>query len=130
MSPIKVGQTLTTKLSVSARQMLLGLPLQIKYDPKVLEIADVTAGEFFTKDGVKVKFSHNDQRGAGLLFITQNRDSKTGISGSGEIIELKLKALKPTEGSLVTVLPTSPIGVGNAASTPTKAALLSVSVSP
>lgn len=126
----KVGATLSLSLKVSSPDALLGLPLQIKYDPAVLEVVDAKAGAFMGQGGNPAEFSKRIVGGSGMVFFTHNRSGAEGAKGDGDLVTLDFKALKPAERSLVTVLPATPLGTGRKPMRQTGPALIGVTVQP
>ncbi|MDP3514711.1 MAG: tetratricopeptide repeat protein [Sulfuritalea sp.] len=129
-SPVaKIGATMKLKLSVSARDAISALPVQVKYDPLVLEAIDARAGGFLAKPDKKVDFTKRIVGAAGMIFVTQNV-SGDGARGDGELVEFEFKALKPVQNSLVTVLPTMATSGAGRPTQQTAAALIGVTVTP
>ncbi|MCE9569960.1 MAG: tetratricopeptide repeat protein [Rhodocyclales bacterium] len=125
----KVGGVFKLKLSVSAAEAISALPIQVKYDPTVLEAVDARAGAFLSQAGKKVEFTKRIVGAAGMIFVTQNVAGE-GIRGDGELVELEFRALKPLPSSLVTALPTMAVGSSGRPSRQTAAALIGVTVTP
>jgi general secretion pathway protein D len=125
----KVGGVFKLKLSVSAAEAISALPIQVKYDPTVLEAVDARAGAFLSQAGKKVEFTKRIVGAAGMIFVTQNVSGE-GIRGDGELVELEFRALKPLPSSLVTALPTMAVGSTGRPTRQTAAALIGVTVAP
>lgn len=125
----KVGGMMKLKLSVSAPDPIAALPVQVKYDPTVLEAIDARANGFLAQSGRKVEFTKRIVGVAGMIFLTQSI-SGDGVRGNGELVELEFKALKPTPNSLVTALPTIATGGSGKPTQQTAAALIGVTVTP
>ena len=69
-------------------------PLQIKYDPNLLKLVDVSPGDLFSKDGAVPLFTkdvHNDQ---GVATIQTSRQAgAAGVNGPGTLLTLRFQAL-------------------------------------
>ena len=75
---------------------LFSAPLQIKFDPKVLKLNDVTQGNLMASDGQQVTFTKNIQNDTGEADITLNRLPGTGgITGSGMLVTLSFTTRRP-----------------------------------
>jgi len=129
-SQAKVGETVALTLMASVPQEIVGLPLQIKYDPSVLEPADIKPGDLMAQGDAKTEFAQRVVPGSGMIFVTQNRLERGGVKGDGVLLTLGFKALKPAERSIVTVLPATPIGKDKAPQRQSGPALLGVIVTP
>jgi general secretion pathway protein D len=69
-------------------------PIQIGFDPKLLSLADVSAGGLFSKDGQQPIFSRNIMNDMGLATIQYNRPPDApGVSGTGTLLTLRFQAL-------------------------------------
>lgn len=126
----KVGETVALTLKALVPLEIVGLPLQIKYDPAVLEPIDIKPGDLIAQGGAKTEFTQRVVPGSGMVFVTQNRLERGGAKGDGALLTIGFRALKPAERSVVTVLPATPIGKDKAPLRQTGPALLGVSVTP
>ena len=89
-----LGQSFTVNLVVSNATDLFSAPLQIKYDPKVLKLNDVTQGNLMSSDGQQAVFAKNIQNDTGEADVTLNRmTGTTGITGSGMLATLSFTTL-------------------------------------
>jgi len=129
-SQAKVGETVALSLLASVPQEIVGLPLQIKYDPAVLEPVDIKPGSLMAQGDAKTDFTQRVVSGSGMIFVTQNRLERGGAKGDGVLMTLGFRALKPTERSIITVLPATPIGKDKAPLRQSGPALLGVIVTP
>ncbi len=69
-------------------------PLQIQYDPKVLNLADVSPGDLFTRDSAEPVFSRDIQNDQGLATIKIARPAgAAGAAGPGTLITLSFQAV-------------------------------------
>ena len=72
---------------------LFAVPLQIQFDPKVLALVNVDAGDLLGKDGQSVALVHRDE-GNGAVTISATRPPGTkGVDGQGSICTLTFKAI-------------------------------------
>ncbi|MBV9147102.1 MAG: type II and III secretion system protein [Acidobacteria bacterium] len=88
-----VGSTFTVNVNITGAQNAFSVPLQINYDPKVLQIVDVSNGGFLGQDGQTPALVFRADTVRGTLQITDTRPPNSGgISGSGEIFAITLSA--------------------------------------
>lgn len=127
--PARVGDIVKLQLSVSAADAISGLPVQVKYDPAVLEAIDARPGRFLAQSGKKVDFTKRIVGAAGMIFVTQ-AVAGDGARGDGSLVEFEFKALKPMQSSLVTALPTLAASSSGRPTQQTAAALIGVTVTP
>ncbi len=89
----RTGAPVQVSLMLSAAQPVSGAPLQIVYDPQVLQVTEAREGSFFRQGGEGNFSSRID--GSGNIFIAASRVGGGGISGSGDIVTLTVVPLKP-----------------------------------
>ncbi|HVN07251.1 MAG TPA: cohesin domain-containing protein [Bryobacteraceae bacterium] len=88
-----MGATFSVSLAVANATDLFSAPLQIKFDPKILKLNDVTQGSLMSSDGQQVSFTKNIQNDTGEASITLNRLPGTGgVTGSGTLVTLSFTA--------------------------------------
>jgi general secretion pathway protein D len=88
-----VGSTFTVNVNIAGAQNAFSVPLQINYDPKVLQVVDVSNGGFLSQDGQTPALVFRADTARGTLQITDTRPPNSGgISGSGEVFALTLIA--------------------------------------
>ena len=99
----QVGATFQVTVRASNAHDLFGVPLQMQFDPKVLSLVGVDAGDLLGKDGQAVALSHRDD-GEGAVTMSLARPPNTaGISGDGPLCVLTFKAIAPGTSSLALV---------------------------
>lgn len=126
---VKPGETFALKLWVSSSSGISGFPIQIKYDPQMIEVVDALPGKYLAQNGAKVDFGKRVVTGSGMAFITQNR-AEGEAKGDGDLLEVKLKALKAGPNTIVSVLPATAIAAGNRPLPQTGPTLTGIAVSP
>jgi general secretion pathway protein D len=76
------------------------VPLQLQFDPKVLALVNVDAGDLLGKDGQSVALVHRDE-GNGAVTISATRPPGTkGVDGQGSICTLTFKAVGAGDSTL------------------------------
>jgi general secretion pathway protein D len=64
------GSTFTVNVQVAGAQNAYSVPLQVTYDPKMLQVVNVSNGTFLSQDGQAVALVHRDDDSSGTLQIT------------------------------------------------------------
>jgi general secretion pathway protein D len=95
------GSTFAVNVVVSGAQNAYSVPLQISYDPKMLQVVNISNGGFLSQDGQAVALVHRDDDTTGTLQITATRPPGSGgISGQGTVLTLTLVAKAPGQSTL------------------------------
>jgi len=96
-----VGSTFQTTVMVSNAQDLFSVPMQLQYNPAVLQLVNVDAGPFLGSDGQAVSLVHRVEDSTGLVTISSSRPPNTkGVTGQGSLCTLTFKAIAPGDSSL------------------------------
>jgi general secretion pathway protein D len=83
------GSTFSLNVVLAHGQDIASVPIQISYDPKVLQFKSVTSGEYLAKDGQNVILAHRDDSATGRLVISAQRPPESsGVSGDGVVFNL------------------------------------------
>jgi len=86
------GSTFQMAVMAANARDVFSVPMQVQFDPKVLDLVNVDAGEMLGRDGQAVAVVHRDD-GAGLVTITSSRPPNVpGVSGQGVLCTLTFKA--------------------------------------
>jgi len=85
---------------LNGAQNVYSVPLQLSYDPKLLQVANVSNGTLLSQDGQPVAVVHRDDS-SGTLQVTATRPpGASGISGQGPVVTLTFVAKAPGQASL------------------------------
>jgi general secretion pathway protein D len=96
-----VGQTFAVDV-VMTGDNLYSVPLQIGYDPKTLQLLNVSNGSLLSRDGQIVSLTRRDDPSTGSVTLTATRPpNAAGISGQGSVFTLTFMAKSAGESSLV-----------------------------
>lgn len=96
----QVGATFQVTVRATNAHDLFGVPLQMQFDPKVLSLVSVDAGDLLSRDGQLVALSHRDD-GEGAVTMSLARPPNTvGVNGDGPLCVLTFKAIAPGNSSL------------------------------
>jgi len=91
---------------LSGGQDVFSVPLQISYDPKLLQLVNVSNGPFLSQDGQPVALVHRDDPSTGMLQVTATRPpSSGGLSGQGTVLTLTFLAKSPGQGTVAITRP-------------------------
>ena len=96
-----VGSTFTVNVNLAGGQNVSSVPLQIMYNPRVLQLLNVSNGTLLAQDGQTVALVNRDDSMAGILQVTASRPPGTpGISGDGSVFTLTFQARAPGQCTL------------------------------
>lgn len=95
------GATFAVNVTLNGAQNAYSIPFQVSYDPKVLQVVNVSNGTLLSQDGQAVALVHRDDDSTGTLQITATRPpGATGISGQGTVVTLTFMAKTPGQSTL------------------------------
>ena len=98
-----VGGTFQVSVMLGNGRDVASVPLQMRFNPAVLQLVNVDSGNFLGKDGQAVSIVHRDD-GNGLVAIATERPPRAvGVSGQGSLCTLTFKAIAPGQSSLALV---------------------------
>jgi general secretion pathway protein D len=98
-----IGSTFQVAVMLGNAHDIFSVPLQMKFNPAVLQLVNVDSGDFLSRDGQLVSLSHRDD-GAGLVAIAAERPpNAAGVSGQGSICTLTFKAIAAGDSDLTLV---------------------------
>jgi len=87
------GNTFAVNLLISGAQNVYSVPVQVNYDPKMLQMVNVSNGGFLSQDGQVVTLVHREDETIGQSQITASRPSgASGVSGQGCVVTLTFQA--------------------------------------
>ena len=98
----KTGATFAVNILLNGAQNVHSVPLQVSYDPKLLQVVNISNGGFLSQDGQAVPIVNRNDEGGGTLQIAASRPPGTsGVSGQGAVITLTFMAKTSGQGTLV-----------------------------
>ena len=87
------GSTFAVNVMLKGAQNVYSVPLQVTYDPKVLQVVNVSNGGLLSQDGQIVGIVHRDDDSTGTLQISATRPpGANGITGQGAVVTLTFLA--------------------------------------
>ena len=95
------GTTFAVNVTLTGGQNVYSVPVQVSYDPKTLQLVNVSNGQFLGKDGQAVAVVHRDDPVAGNIQVTATRPPGSGgVSGDGPVFTLTFVAKAPGQSTL------------------------------
>jgi len=89
----KKGNTFVVNLLISGAKDVYSVPLQLNYDPKMVQLINVSNGGFLSQDGQVVALVHREDETIGQSTITATRPPGAGgVSGQGAVVTLTFQA--------------------------------------
>jgi general secretion pathway protein D len=87
------GSTFAVNLLISGAQNVYSVPVQLNYNPNMLQLVNVSNGGFLSQDGQAVALVHREDDNVGQLQITATRPPGAGgVSGQGTVITMTFQA--------------------------------------
>ncbi len=100
------GSTFALNVVLTHGQDISSVPIQIAYDPKVVQFVGVTNGDYLAKDGQPVALVHRDDPASGRLTVSAQRPpGSAGISGDGTVFNLTFIAKAKGAGTVSIAVP-------------------------
>jgi len=100
-----VGSTFVVNVVYSGAQPIYAVPIQLSYDPRVLQLLNISNGGFLGGDGQSVALVHREDP-LGMLQISATRPPGAGgISGEGAVFTLTFAAKAPGQSALIITRP-------------------------
>jgi general secretion pathway protein D len=98
-----VGATFQTAVTIANAEDVFAVPLQLQFNPAVLQLVNVDSGPFLGSDGQAVALAHRDE-GNGLVALSARRPPNTqGVSGQGTVCILTFKAIAAGDSPITMV---------------------------
>lgn len=87
------GSTFQMAVIASNAKDLYSVPLQLQFDPKVLQLVNVDSGELLGRDGQAVAVVHRDEGNGSVTVSASRPPGVQGISGQGSVAVFTFKAI-------------------------------------
>ncbi len=88
-----VGSTFQVAVMLSGAQDLYAVPMQLGFNPAVLQLVNVDAGDLLSRDGQPVSIVHRDEGNGSVTVSTSRPPGTAGINGQGTLAVLTFKAV-------------------------------------
>jgi general secretion pathway protein D len=100
------GSSFTVNVMMAHGQDIAAVPIQITYDPRILQFVNVSNGDFLARDGQPVALVHRDDPSAGKLQVTAQRPpGSSGVTGEGTVFSLVFTAKSKGTGNVAITVP-------------------------
>jgi general secretion pathway protein D len=87
------GSTFALSVVLSHGQDITTVPVQVAYDPNMIQFVQVSEGDFLTKDGQAMSLVHRDDAASGRVLVSAQRaPGSGGVSGDGTVFNLMFRA--------------------------------------
>jgi general secretion pathway protein D len=96
----KVGSTFQMQMDLSGGHDVFSVPMQLHYDPKVLELINVDTGDLLAKDGQTTATVHRDEGNGDVTISTSRPPGVKGITGNGNLCTLTFMAKAPGDATV------------------------------
>lgn len=96
-SEMHAGEEAIFVLQAQAGQPLQSSSLQLSYDPARLKVLEVLEGGLLQHDSAKTSFTPRLDEQAGLLSASQTRSGDAGATGSGGLLQVRVRALQSAD---------------------------------
>ena len=100
-----VGSTFTVNVVYSGADPIYAVPIQISYDPRVLELLNISNGGFLAGDGQSVALVHREDPPGMLQASATRPPGAGGIPGEGAVFTLTFVARAAGETPLIITRP-------------------------
>ena len=95
-----VGSTFQVSVMLANGTNIASVPMTLQYNPAVLQLINVDAGDFLSKDGQPVALAHRDEGNGSVVINASRPPGVPGISGQGNVATLTFKAVTAGEAKL------------------------------
>ncbi len=100
---LAAGSTFAMNVLITGAQNVYSVPVQLSYDPKTLQVVNVSNGGFLSQDGQAVAIVHRDDTSTGTIQVSATRPpGSAGVAGQGTVFTLTFVA-KASGRSMVTI---------------------------
>ncbi|MHB1959113.1 MAG: cohesin domain-containing protein [Acidobacteriaceae bacterium] len=96
----KVGSTFQMQMDLTGGHDVFSVPMQLHYDPKVLELINVDTGDLLAKDGQTTATVHRDEGNGDVTISTSRPPGVKGITGDGNLCTLTFLAKAPGDATV------------------------------
>ena len=86
------GSTFAVNVLLRGAQNVYSVPLQVSYDPNVLQVVNVSNGGLLSQDGQAVALVHRDDPPGALQISATRPPGANGVSGQGAVVTLTFLA--------------------------------------
>jgi general secretion pathway protein D len=95
-----VGSTFQVSVMAANAHDLSSVPMQMQFDPRVLQLVNVDAGDFLAHDLQPVALVHRDEGNGAVTISAARPPGAKGVDGQGIVCTLTFKAIAPGDATL------------------------------
>ena len=95
-----VGSTFQVAVMLTNARDVYSVPLQLQFNPAVLQLVNVDSGDLLARDGQAVSLVHRDEGNGSVTISTSRPPGVAGITGQGSICTLTFKATAAGDSNL------------------------------
>ena len=97
------GATFAMNVLITGAQNVYSVPIQLAFDPKTLQVVNISNGGFLSQDGQAVAIVHREDPATGTIQVSATRPpGSAGVAGQGAVFTLTFMA-KTNGRSMVTI---------------------------
>ena len=97
-----VGSTFQVGVMLGNARDVFSVPLQMKFNPAVLQLVNVDSGDVLSRDGQVVSLVHREDNG--LVAVSTSRPpNAAGVNGQGSLCTFTFKAIAAGDSDLTLV---------------------------
>ena len=96
----KVGSTFQVQMDLSGGHDVFSVPMQLHFDPKVLQLINVDTGDLLAKDGQTTATVHRDEGNGDVTISTSRPPGVKGVTGNGNLVTLTFIAKAPGDATV------------------------------
>mgnify|MGYP002364133909 FL=1 len=106
----KVGDTFAVQLVMQAEQPVVSVPIAIGFDPRLLQVVDVSEGGFLRQGGAQTNFSYRVDPG-GQVVMTATSSGSAGATAPDAVVMMNFRALA-AGAARIELITAAPVGSG------------------
>ncbi len=118
---VKVGDVFTVAVHAASGLPLRGMPMDLRYSPTTLQVENISEGSYFRQSEAASSFTHAVNAEEGRISVGLLSNAEGGVSGEGDVILLRFKALAAGKAEL-SFQKLEPLGVNAVVPSPSPAA--------
>ncbi len=101
----QVGEQFRVVVNAQTAAKVISVPIQVGFDPAVLEAVDVTEGSFLNQNNVQTAFDSSIDQAGGKISINMSQPGQIGNAGRGSLVTITFKAIAVSPQSQISVCP-------------------------
>ena len=98
-----VGTTFQVAVNLENGHNIYSVPMQLQYDPRILQLVNVDIGDFLQKGGQIPAIVHRDEGNGMVTLSTSRPPNSSGVDGRGNLCVLTFKAAAAGDSSITLV---------------------------